>query len=58
MRNKRTSLKNKIKFLGLLLFTLILPTIISTPLFTNLSGNINSTDHDNIEKAPNEKLSL
>ncbi|MFX1594311.1 MAG: hypothetical protein ACFFCL_16595, partial [Promethearchaeota archaeon] len=58
MRNKRTSLKVRMKFLGILLFALILPLIISTPLFTNFSGYINSTNNDNIEKKPNDNLSL
>ncbi|MFX0020721.1 MAG: hypothetical protein ACFE9S_00225 [Candidatus Hermodarchaeota archaeon] len=55
MRNKRTNLKYKTKFLGILLFTIILPTILSTPLFTDFSGKINN---DNTEKDPMEKLSL
>jgi len=58
MRNKRARLKNKIKFLGILLFTIVLPTIINSPIFANLGGNIKNTDLDNIEKTFNDKLSL
>ncbi|MFX1420468.1 MAG: hypothetical protein ACFE9N_16305, partial [Promethearchaeota archaeon] len=58
MRNKRTRIKNRIKLLGILLFTIILPTIIGTQLFANFNGIINNIDHKNGEQAPKDKLAL
>ena len=56
-KHKRKS-KNKIKFLGILLFTLILTTTINTQLFTILSRNINNTYLDDTERDPIEKSNL